>query len=56
MDSFPTGSAHSWLMAMVAFSPVMILFVVDAVGRLFSQASRREEVSTDSKNPASFLR
>ena len=39
MDSLPTASTQSWfIVAAVAFSPVMVLFLADAIGWLFRQA------------------
>jgi hypothetical protein len=39
MDSLPTGSTQSWLIvAAVAFSPVIVLSVADAVRWLIRQA------------------
>ena len=36
MDSLPTGSMQSWvIVASASVSPMVILFVVDAIGRLF---------------------
>jgi hypothetical protein len=56
MDSLPTGSSQSWLIvAAVAFSPVIILFLADAVGWLFSHGRGREEVSTVGKDLTGFL-
>jgi membrane protein implicated in regulation of membrane protease activity len=35
MDSLPTGTTQSWvIVAAVAFSPVIILFLADAIGWL----------------------
>jgi hypothetical protein len=56
MDSLPTGSTQSWLIvAAFALSPVIILFLADAVGWLFSHGRGREEVSTVGKDPTGFL-
>ena len=42
MDSLPTGSTQSWLIvAAVAFSPVIVLFLADAIGRLFRPSGGR---------------
>ena len=39
MDSLPTGSTQSWLIvAAVAFSPAIVLFLTDAIGWLIRQA------------------
>ena len=39
MDSLPTGSTQSWvIVAAVAFSPVIILLLADAIGWLFRLA------------------
>jgi hypothetical protein len=39
MDSLPTGLTQSWLIvAAVAFSPVIVLFLADAIGWLICQA------------------
>jgi len=39
MDSLPTGSTQSWLIVTaVAFSPVIVLSLIDAVGWLIRQA------------------
>ena len=39
MDSLPTGSTQSWLIvAAVAFSPVIVLFLADAIGWLIHEA------------------
>ena len=44
MDSLPTGSTQSWLiMAAVAFSPAIVLFLVDAIGWLFHFRQAREK-------------
>jgi hypothetical protein len=35
MDSLPTGSVRSWLIvATVALSPIIILFLADIIGRV----------------------
>ena len=40
MDSLPTHSTQSWLIvAAVAFSPVIVLFLLDAIRWLFRQAA-----------------
>jgi hypothetical protein len=45
MDSLPTGSTQSWLIvAAVAFSPVIVLCLADAIGWLRGRADRREAV------------
>jgi hypothetical protein len=42
MDSLPTGSTQSWLIvAAVAFSPVIVLFLADAIGWLIRQSGGR---------------
>jgi hypothetical protein len=42
MDSLPTGSTQSWLIvAAVAFSPVIVLFLADAIGWLIRQPGGR---------------
>ena len=46
MDSLPTASTQSWFMAAVAFSPVMVLFLADAIGWLFRQARGKGGVTT----------
>jgi hypothetical protein len=39
MDSLPTGSTQSWvIVAAVAFSPVIILFLAETIGWLFRLA------------------
>jgi hypothetical protein len=39
MDSLPTGSTQSWfIVAAVAFSPVIVLYLADAIGWLIRQA------------------
>ena len=44
MDSFPTGSTQSWLiMTAVVFSPAIVLFLADAIGRLFCRGRGKEE-------------
>jgi hypothetical protein len=35
MDSLPTGATQSWLIvAAVAFSPALLLFLADVIGRV----------------------
>ena len=47
MDSLPTGSTQSWLIvAAVAFSPVIVLFLADAIGWLIRQARGKGGVTT----------
>ena len=47
MDSLPTGSTQSWLIvAAVAFSPVIFLFLADAIGWLIRQAKGKGGVTT----------
>jgi hypothetical protein len=47
MDSLPTGSTQSWLIvAAVAFSPVIVLFLADAIGWLIHQARGKGGVTT----------
>jgi len=47
MDSLPTGSTQSWLIvAAVAFSPVIVLFLADAIGWLVRQARGKGGVTT----------
>ena len=47
MDSLPTASTQSWfIVAAVAFSPVMVLFLADAIGWLFRQARGKGGVTT----------
>jgi hypothetical protein len=51
MDSLPTGSTQSWLIvAAVAFSPVIVLFLVDAIGWLTRQARGKGGVTTVSQD------
>ena len=39
MDSLPTGSTQSWfIVAAVAFSPVIVLCLADAIGWLIREA------------------
>ena len=46
MDSLPTASTQSWfIVAAVAFSPVMVLFLADAIGWLFRQARGKRGVT-----------
>ena len=47
MDSLPTGSTQSWLIvAAVAFSPVIVLFLADAIAWLIRQARGKGGVTT----------
>ena len=47
MDSLPTGSTQSWLIvAAVAFSPVIVLFLAEAIGWLIRQARGKGGVTT----------
>jgi hypothetical protein len=49
MDSLRTGSTQSWfIVAAVAFSPVIVLFLADAIGWLI----RRRRVERDGNAPA----
>ena len=42
MDSLPTGSMQSWLIvALASVSPMIIVFLADAIGRLFRHGKRR---------------
>ena len=42
MDSLPTGSMQSWLIvASASVSPIVLLFLADAIGRLFRHGKRR---------------
>jgi hypothetical protein len=51
MDSLPTGSTQSWLIvAAVAFSPVIVLFLADAIGWLIRQARGKGGVTTVSQD------
>jgi hypothetical protein len=51
MDSLPTGSTQSWLIvATVAFSPVIVLFLADAIGWLIRQARGKGGVTTVSQD------
>jgi hypothetical protein len=44
MDSLPTGSTQSWfIVATVAFSPVMALCLAEAIGWLFHFRQAREK-------------
>jgi hypothetical protein len=44
MNSLPTGSMQSWLIvAAVAFSPAIVLFLADAIGWLLRQAKGKGE-------------
>jgi putative effector of murein hydrolase LrgA (UPF0299 family) len=39
MDSLPTGSTQSWfIVATVALSPIIILFLAGAIGQVLRQA------------------
>ena len=46
MDSLPTGSTQSWRIVAVAFSPVIVLFLADAIGWLIRQAKGKGGVTT----------
>jgi hypothetical protein len=47
MDSLPTGSTHSLLIVVaVAFSPVIVLSLADAIGWLIRQARGKGGVAT----------
>ena len=51
MDSLPTGSTQSWLIvATVAFSPAIVLWLADAIGWLIRQARGKGAVTTDSQD------
>ena len=42
MDSLPTGSMQSWLIvASASVSPIVLLFLADAIGRLFRHGKGR---------------
>jgi len=42
MDSLPTGSMQSWfIVAAASVSPIVILLLADAIGRLFRFGWRR---------------
>jgi hypothetical protein len=46
MDSLPTGSTQSWLIvAAVAFSPTIVLFLADAIAWLVRQARGKGRVT-----------
>jgi hypothetical protein len=47
MDSLPTGSTQSWLIvATVALSPTIVLFLADTIGRVLRQAKGKEGVNS----------
>jgi hypothetical protein len=47
MDSLSTGSTQSWLTVVaVAFSPVIVLFLADAIGWLIRQVRGKGGVTT----------
>jgi hypothetical protein len=51
MDSLPTGSTQSWfIVAAVAFSPVIVLCLADAIGWLMRQARGKGGVTTVSQD------
>ena len=51
MDSLPTGSTQSWIfVAAVAFSPVIVLLLADAIGWLIRQARGKGGVTTVSQD------
>ena len=50
MDSLPTGATQSWLIVAVAFSPVIVLFLADAIGWLIRQARGKGGVTTVSQD------
>jgi len=53
MDSLPTGSTQSWLIvAAVAFSPVIVLFLADAIGWLIRQPALLKAGPPLTKPPA----
>jgi hypothetical protein len=42
MDSLPTGSMQSWvIVASASLGPMIILFLTDAIGRVFRLGRRR---------------
>jgi hypothetical protein len=42
MDSLPTGSMQSWLIvASASVTPIVLLFLADAIGRLFRHGKGR---------------
>jgi hypothetical protein len=50
MDSLPTGSTQSWLIvAAVAFSPVIILFLADAIGWLCIARTQYDRIASGSR-------
>jgi hypothetical protein len=50
MDSLPTGSMQSWLIvASASVSPIILLFLADAVGRLFRHGKGR---ASERRTPA----
>ncbi len=50
MDSLPTGSMQSWvIVASASVSPMIILFLADAIGRLFRHGKGR---ASDQRPPA----
>jgi len=56
MDSLPTGSTQSWLIvAAVAFSPAIVLFLADAVRWLIRQARAKGGVSTVGQDASRVL-
>lgn len=47
MDSLPTGSMRSWLIvATVALSPIIVLFLADIIGRVILQAMGKAGVNS----------
>jgi hypothetical protein len=51
MDSLPTGSTQSLLIVVaVAFSPVIVLCLADAIGWLIRQAREKGGVTTVSQD------
>jgi hypothetical protein len=50
MNSLPTGSMQSWLIvATVALSPMIILFLVDFIGWVLRQAKGKGGVNSSSE-------
>jgi hypothetical protein len=56
MDSLPTGSMQSWLIvATVALTPIIILFLADTIGRILRQAKEKGGVNSLTKAEAGSL-
>ena len=54
MDSLPTGATQSWLIvAAVAFSPALLLFLADMIGRVRRRVTvrRAQKGSVRRKGP-----